>query len=77
MSTLIVYGKGDTAAIKVANLANDKKYFHRASFKTRQPRWWQYLPRFEARFHNLTAHEIAAIKVKLAFVHDIKKIELI
>lgn len=77
MSTLIVYGKGDTAIAKVHAIALSREFFHRSSFKTKPAHWWQYLPRFEARFHNLTAHEIAAIKVKLAFVHDIKKIELI
>jgi hypothetical protein len=77
VSTLVVCGKGDTAIAKVQAIALSREFFHRSSFKTKPAHWWQYMPRFEARFHNLTAQEISAIKVKLSFVHDIKKIELI
>ncbi len=77
MPTLVVYGKGDIARIKLVNLASDPKYKNRSSVKIFSPRFWQWLPRFEARFYNLTSEEIAAIKVKASLINNIRKIELI
>ena len=77
MSTFIVYGKGDDALAKVNAISTKPQYYQKSSVKVKPPRWWQYQPRFEARFHDLTNNELVAIKVMLSFIHGITKTKLI
>lgn len=77
MNTFVVYGKGDSAIKRVHAIASSRDFYHRSSFRIKPPRFWQYQPRFEVRFHDLTAYELSAIKVKLSFIHGITKTQLI
>jgi hypothetical protein len=74
LSTLIVKAKGDIAIHKLNSIAFTRQFYGRSSIKVTHARWFQYLPRIEVHFHDLTAQEVSTIKVKLAFIADVYKV---
>lgn len=74
MTTLIVKAKGDVAIRKLHNIALSKEFYGKSSIRIKPAKWFQYLPRIEVHFHDLSVREVSALKVKLAFVPDVRKV---
>jgi hypothetical protein len=76
VTTLIVVASGTDSVWKVASLALE----HRgSSFRIIWKSWkkLQFSDKITARFHDLTAHEIAKLKVQLSFIEGVRKVDLI
>jgi hypothetical protein len=72
MYNVLVEGKGIVIGTVLANETTLLKWHNRSSWEALPKGFFQFSPRYRAIFRNVTAHELAKLRLKYDWMHGVK-----